>query len=297
MTYPSLGIFNREVPVWGYSINLGQAFISVLAIGAATVYTIKKIWQKSSAEREATNLSEHDFWAKVEATPTHSVENEPFSIGNTMFSNLTEAQKQMALSCKRTSEYVQKYLVDSDFKGTVLDLGSGIGANALPLVAKGCKVSIFERQEDVMSEYNLREMGLFFASSLSGGRALIQAKSTVGDITTMPYPENVHAVICVDTLPYLPPEQLKGTLQKIFQALRPGGQFIGTLFMKLDEKDNIFTDAMGKLGAHFYVGKSLAREIITRSGFQIKAEKERKDDAGFSEAHCFEFLAEKPRAT
>jgi hypothetical protein len=51
---------------------------------------------------------------------------------------------------------------------------------------------------------------------------------------------------------------------------------------------------MNKLGAHFYPGKDFARQIITRSGFEIMKDIERQDAGFFSSRHCLEFLAVKP---
>ena len=83
-------------------------------------------------------------------------------------------------------------------------------------------------------------------------------------------------------------------MDKIFQALRPGGQFIGTIFFTPNKANNPLVEAMKKIDAHFYPNKSFAREIITQSGFLIKNETERRDGGLFSQSHCLEFLAVKP---
>lgn len=283
-------VLSQDIPVFGYRINIGQALTSVLALGVVTVYLVKKACFRS--EKNKSLLSEKAFWDIVEKFPTVKNESDAIVIGNTTFSNLSTAQKEMAMSCTKTSDYVKTYLIQSSFKGTVLDLGCGIGANAIPLVAKGCQVTIIDR-EDVIMAYNGNEMGLFLRN-MSNWNDLQQARSIVGDITEEAYPENIDAVICVDTLPYIRPSRLKATMDKIFQALRPGGQFIGTIFFKPKKANGPFVEAMNKLGAHFYPDKDFAREIITRSGFQVTKETERRDGGFFSHSHCLEFLAVKP---
>lgn len=284
-------ILSQDVPVFGYRINIGQALTTVLALSAVTIYLVRKICFR--AEQNKSLSSDKTFWNTVEKFPTVTNESDPVVIGNTTFSNLAAAQKEMVVSCTKISDYVKKYLVQSRFKGTVLDLGCGIGANALPLVAKGCHVTIIDRQEDAIMAYNGKEMYLFLRNMFSCD-GLQQAQSIVGDITEHAYPENIDAVICVDTLPYIRPSKVKRTMDKIFQALRPGGQFVGTIFFKPKKANGPFVEVMGKLGAHFYPDKDFAREIITRSGFQITKETERRDRGFFSHSHCLEFLAVKP---
>lgn len=260
-------------------------------IGIGSIAFVYGIFNKKRSdqipEKNTLHLSDEDFWNKVGNVPTIVNEDDPVVLGNTTFSNLAEVRQDMAMACSKTSDYVKKYLIQSDFKGAVLDLGCGIGANAIPLIAKGCQLTVIDREAKVIKEYKRNEKRLFSAYHV---RPLHRAKSVVGDITTEPYPANIDAVICVDTLPYLLPSQLRTTMHKIFQALQPGGKFVGTIFFKTSRENSPHIDAMGKLGAHFYMDKDFAREIITRSGFQIKKEREHQYD-GFS---CLEFLAEKP---
>ncbi|HSX11687.1 MAG TPA: class I SAM-dependent methyltransferase [Chlamydiales bacterium] len=280
------------VSVYGYPVNVGQAVATGLALAAVTGYAVKKMVCPPTQKP----LSDTAFWERIETTPTAAEESGPFVAGDTTYPSVADAKRTIMLSCDATSEFVYKHLIRPDFKGTVLDLGGGTGANALPLVAKGCKVTLIEEEKSAIDGYDVNEIGLRVFKG-SNWNQLHRAQTICADLTEHPYPKNVDAVICVDTLPYLPPAKLKATMDKIFQALRPGGKFIGTIYYKSNPEGDQLTESMGKLGAHFYPGKDFAREIVTRSGFQIK--QEREDHYGgyggfFSRSHRLEFLAEKP---
>ena len=243
---------------------------------------------------DALTLSDDRFWGQVEEVPTIAEDEGPIVMqGHTLFPSLAAGKREMYLSCSQTSEYVETYLVHSDSKGTVLDLGCGIGANTIPLFQKGWKVIAIDNHYEAIESCVDNIAKAFLFSMLSGNVPSVDSPSIItGDIITNEYPENMDAVVCVDVLPYLPPPHLKATMEKIFRALRPGGQFVGTVFFKPTSHESPFTELMGKLGAHFYPGIESAREIVTRSGFLIKTEKERNDSN--AQSHCLEFLAEKP---
>ncbi len=282
-------LWNQTVPFYGYQISLGQAFTTGLTLAAITYYAIKKMTFPFTSKQSMTNTK---FWEKIENTSTLAKEDAPVTIGRTTFPSPAHARKQMFLSCNFTADFVKKFLVKSNFKGTVLDLGGGTGANALPLVAKGCKVTLIEKDHDVISTYISNEDQLF-AQRYINLQNLQRAQTIEADITTSQYPQNMDAVICFDTLPYIPPSQLRATMNKIFQTLRPGGKFIGTIFFKPDQKTDPLINAMSQLGAHFYPDKAFARQIITRSGFQILQEQVLEEEDCFN-ANCLEFIAEKP---
>lgn len=285
-------VLSQDILIFDYKMNVGHALTTVLALGGVTVYLVKKTCFLSGQNKPI--LSEEAFWDTVKDFPTMINEKEPIMIGRTAFSNLSVAQREIALSCTKISDYVKTFLVQSSFEGSVLDLGCGVGANAIPLIAKGCQVTAIDKEKSVITAYNANKMSLFIEKNLSPVNHLQEARSIVGDITEESYPENIDAVICVDTLPFIRPSKLKATMDKIFQALRPGGQFVGTLFFQPKNAKDPLVEEMGKLGAYFYPDKNFAREIITRSGFQIMKETERRYGGFFSHSHCLEFLAVKP---
>ena len=199
------------------------------------------------------------------------------------YTKRADAQKLIAVTCTQTSAYVKKYFIDSDFKGCVLDLGSGIGANALPLAAKNCPVIVIDKQKEAIEKL----------LKISDRAGLQIDRAIIGDITEESYPENMDAVVCVDTLPYIHPSKLKATMNKIHKALRPNGLFIGTIFFKLKKNDNLFIKNMIEIGVNFYPNQDFVRKIINLSGFKIKNETIYEDET-ISGLYIFEFLAKKP---
>ena len=233
-----------------------------------------------------TSLSNERFWRKVEEVPTKAKEGPIVFQGRELFSSLAECKRNIFLTCTKQSEFVRTSLIESDFKGTVLDLGCGLGANSIPLYSeKGCKVIAIDNLPEVIKVYsdNVR--------ILSNRTSNKEPNIITGDIVVYEYPENVDAVIGVDILPYIAPANLKMVMEKIFNALRPGGKFVGTLFF--NSAENVFLDMMGKMGSHLYPDKEFVGEIVTRSGFQMKLQHLRDDNLPFP-PFCFEFVAEKP---
>jgi SAM-dependent methyltransferase len=282
-------IYFQSNSIFSYKTTASQLLTATLALSIATICIIAKTcfcYRKS-----ASALSEKTFWQVVEKSPMAINEKSPIVIGGTSFPNLAAAQKSIALSCTKMSDYVYKHVIQSSFQGTVLDLGCGIGVNSIPLTAKGCQVTIIDQEKDAIAacyalQANLRRISPNYCD-------LKAPYSIVGDITDVAYPERIDAVICVDTLPYIRPSKLKATMTKIFQALRPGGLFIGTIFFIPKKPNDSVIIAMRKCGVYFYKDKDFAHEIITRSGFAIKKETERQDHERIP-SHCLEFLAVKP---
>lgn len=246
------------------------------------LYTLKKIY---SARYKTIPLSEEQFWNRIETVSVLTNHNEPIVMGDQTFANLREMHTNVFLQCGKPSKFVKQYLIRSTFQGRVLDLGSGIGSNAIPLLKKGCSVTVIEMNEQVMEKYKqlLRDQ--------TRSRK-IEEQSILGDITDVAYPENMDAVMCVDVLSYLPPDKLKATLLKIFRSLRPRGQFIGTIFFKREGEQNFFTQRLETIGIKLFP-KALVLEIFTRCGFRIKKSMERIYPER-PRSYSLEFLAEKP---
>jgi hypothetical protein len=191
---------SQDIPVFGYRIPIAQTLTSVLMLSVIAIYLVNKRCFRS--KQNTPLLSETAFWSKVESFPTVTNESDPITIGNKNFSNLAAAQKKIALSYTKTSKYVETYLIKSSFKGSVLDLNCGIGANAIPLVAKMCTVTVIDREKMIFSDYRTNEVRLFIRNVGNRiTRGMKQTHHIVGDITEVTYPENIDAVICVNTLP------------------------------------------------------------------------------------------------
>lgn len=327
-----INFLNFETSLFGYRINVGSAVATTATLAIVTAFALKKLYKSYTPENEqprneatakrkvevldppkdesileskehkkttpllpakSQEISEERFWSKVEETSIKLSGEGPVVLeGQEIFPSLAVAKRECALSCTKGSEYVNTYFIQSAQIRTALDLGCGMGTNSIPLLQRGWTITAIDKLPEAISLYNLHVL-----TTLGTNMPVrTNPKTLVEDIVTYPYPENVDAVICVDVLPYVPSIHLKNTLRKIYKALKPGGQFIGTLFIRptgpLPRKDQLVIELLSKLGAHYYPGKEFAHEIIARSGFIIKAERERND--GPSKALCVEFLAEKP---
>lgn len=276
---------SQEISLFNHRLNLGLLLGTIASLALVTACALKRMWKPSP-----NPLSDQEFWQKIRQVKSLAVEGAPITVNNEKaFDNLAQGQLKMALFCKGQSAYVKDHLISSSPAGKVLDLGCGIGANSLPLYEKNWRVIAIDKQSEVIQVYEDS------VSDIEQGR-LLRTKPTciVGDIVNAQYPENVDAVIAVDILPYISSSELQATLQKIHQALRPEGKFVGTLFFKRSEQDSLTTELMRKLGAHFYLGEKTAREIITRSGFEILKAGQR-EGSGKKQFYCLEFLAQKPK--
>ncbi|VHO02644.1 class I SAM-dependent methyltransferase [Candidatus Rhabdochlamydia sp. T3358] len=295
---------SQEISMFGYSFTLGEALVTATATTTALAVVTTCVFKKiCNSFPKPLPLSKEKFWQIVKTVQTTAgKEEEPVVIqGKELFPTLKEGKLEMSLSCNGLSGYVKSYLTE---KGTVLDLGCGIGANSIPLYQKGWKVTAIDQEAESIKRYDERALRALF--TFSRETCETSPHAITGDITTYEYPENVDAVICVDVLPYISPADLRKTLKKIFKALRPGGKFVGTLFFQPRSEKRPVAEFLGKLGAHFYPDKNFASEIITRSGFQIKQQRVRKEkesilsfawlDAltGRDSSACLEFLAIKP---
>jgi SAM-dependent methyltransferase len=210
-------------------------------ISIITSFIVKK--SKNLSNKQSFNsLSNEEFWNQVANTPTVANPDEPIIVrGKLLFKSVAEARLQIDLKCTMPSDYVKKYLTNplgkaaGGERGTVLDLGCGTGANFDILLDYGWEVIGMDNQlaciEAMRSNRKL--------NVLLGLRTPALQLHKV-DIIYYPFPENVDAVVAVDVLPYILPIHLQTLLQKIFQALKPGRKFIGTLFFHSTNADKAF---------------------------------------------------------
>ena len=81
-------------------------------------------------------------------------------------------------------------------------------------------------------------------------------------------------------------------MEKIHNSLRPGGQFIGTLFFLDKNSDPRHTELMQKIGAHFYPESDFGKKLLEHSKFKV-IDYETLQYSKDQPATCVQFLAEK----
>lgn len=261
---------------------MSSLYIAGTAVALGSAYILSKFCKSS----KPPEISNEEFWYGVRNVESAVMTKGQIIVhGNRSFSSLKAAQKTIFLYSTNPS----KFLVDHAYSkveagSNVLDLGSGTGANSLPLCLMRCNVVAIDKMVETTAIYR---------KALSDLTASTTPKFITGDITSCKYPEGMDLVICEDTLPYIKPVNLQTTLEKIFKALRPGGFFVGTIFFEPAAKDPDL-DILRKIGAHFYPSKEMALEIISRSGFEIRETQEKESKPGHSNT-CVHFLAVKPK--
>lgn len=175
----------------------------------------------------------------------------------------------MHMSCGMVDWFVDKHYaaLGKEPPTTVLDLGSGLGFHVCALAGLHCHeagvqchITAIEKSPAVMKKMLEEEKSV---------RQHITP--IIGDIVTMPsYGENYFELaICCDVLFYLNPKDLIPTLKKIYQAVMPGGEFLGTLLIS----KRITCDFEDKLlGITVYVASPTAfiRGILKLAGFEYK---------------------------
>lgn len=115
---------------------------------------------------------------------------------------------------------VVEFLAPDVKKGKALDLGSGSGTNAIPLHKFGWTVTCVD------IDY----------------RALRPCKDLPieclnADMLRLDMPkEHYDLILAIDSLPYISPKKWKEMLTKIWDALVPGGHFIGSFYVKQGPK-------------------------------------------------------------
>ncbi|MFN4175236.1 MAG: class I SAM-dependent methyltransferase, partial [Parachlamydiaceae bacterium] len=179
-------------------------------------------------------------------------------------------QEEMFTACTRVDSYAQSLFRNPPYK--VLDLGSGIGANTLPMAKAGSHVTAIDQSKE-------------FLSALSKNSTLVSCpvenlRLRRGDIVKMEsYGGPFNLVVAIDILPYVPPKSLKSTMKKIHDCLEERGTLIGTIFTTNDQP--MVREMMTQLGAYFYPnGVQFVSQFLKFSGFK-EIEIEAREEGGF----------------
>lgn len=269
-------------------LTAGTAF----ALGAAFALT------KFCKSSKPPAMSNEEFWHTVSKVESATVKKGPIIVdGKQYFRSLKDAQRAFFTNCNRRSQFIVDHAYPLVQAGSnVLDLGSGTGANSAPLCIYRCNVTAIDKMVETTVGYQ-KELSRLTTKWHEKHQNECNPPTTptfiVGDIASCKYPEDVDLVICEDTLPYIKPVNLQTTLAKIFNAIRPGGFFVGSIFFEPLTKDPDL-DLMRKIGAHFYPTKEMALEIISRSGFEIRQSQEIENTLGHPN-NSVHFLAVKPK--
>lgn len=182
---------------------------------------------------------------------------------------IEEKLHDMHMSCG-----IVDWFVDKDYAAlgkepptTVLDLGSGLGFQVSALAGLHC------HEAGVQCHITAIEKSAAVMKKMLEEEKSVRQHITpiVGDIVTMPfYGENDYELaICCDVLFYLNPKDLIPTLKKIYQAVMPGGEFLGTLLISKTMSCYREDRLMG-ITVYYASPTAFIRGILKLAGFEYK---------------------------
>lgn len=109
-------------------------------------------------------------------------------------------------------------------KGIAVDLGCGISPTTYNLLKRGWKIYAVDSSMHVLSDLSTQITSLRKKWLETGQLILISQ-----NIEDFEFPEKVHLVIAIDSLPYCNPEKIQGIFSRIKNALLPGGLVVCNL--------------------------------------------------------------------
>jgi SAM-dependent methyltransferase len=109
--------------------------------------------------------------------------------------------------------------------GVAVDLGCGIGSDACYLLERGWKVYAVDSSPNVISTLTKRITSLGKDWIQNGNLVLVNQT-----IEEFEFPENVHLVTAIDSLPYCDPTEINSIFLRIKSSLAPQGMLVCNLF-------------------------------------------------------------------
>jgi SAM-dependent methyltransferase len=126
--------------------------------------------------------------------------------------------------------------------GVAVDLGCGISGTAFNLLECGWKVYAVDSSKSVINTLTdkVSQVGKKW---IENGQLVLVNQS----IEEFKYPENVHLITAMDSLPYCDPEKISDIFLKAKNALLPGGVLVCSLFPYNDHPiaDNMLREMFG----------------------------------------------------
>lgn len=183
---------------------------------------------------------------------------------------IKQAQIMTAELTLGTSQRTDELLRTYSGKGLVLDLGCGIGKNCEAFLLKGWNAYALDKHKQGLDTFETRIKTLQKEKQDLGKYRIIHKDITLmGKLAT-----NLDLVLADEVLPYISPTSLVDTIKKIYDAILPGGLFMGTLFTHIEPKtaeDRIKLGFSCLVNCHSYRNPALMANILRLAGFQIES--------------------------
>lgn len=148
-------------------------------------------------------------------------------------------------------------------RGVAIDLGCGNSLSSASLLERGWKVIFLD-----YSERSLAVQKKTLEDQVPYAIPNKQAEFVCTKAETYIFPKDIDVVIANNALSFFNPKELPSLIQKIYQALRPGGRFIGNFWHYEGEKGDMANKAMG---AWALKGVESADILLRSAGFEVEA--------------------------
>ncbi len=215
---------------------------------------------------EATQIGIELFWNEVAKKSSHFDPEAIVVINGKKMGNASESQRKMYSSCTMTDIFAAQHFANPPKR--VVDIGCGLGVNSIPMALGGAHVTAIDSSEESLKTF---QRFCKKASCPSANVRLVKGNL----VTISSYFGPYDLALVIDTLPYIPPANLRSTIDKIHACLADGGLLIGTIFTEGTDPNVI--EFMEKLGAHFYPNETtFVTNLLQYSGFKVLKLEERE---------------------
>lgn len=109
--------------------------------------------------------------------------------------------------------------------GVAVDLGCGVSPTVVHLLERGWKVYAVDSSSSVLATLT-QKISLLEKNWIENGQLVLVNQS----IEDFKFPEKVHLITAIESIPYCDPEQIDKIFLKIKNALFPQGVFVANLF-------------------------------------------------------------------
>jgi SAM-dependent methyltransferase len=167
------------------------------------------------------------------------------------------------------------------YRGVAVDLGCGINTTTFNLLERGWKVYAIESSDAVIKTL-AQKVSSMGENWIRNGQ-LVLVKQAIEEFK---YPEKVHLVTAIDSLPYCDPKKINKIFLEVKNALLPQGVFVCNLF---PYNDNPIVDGMlrGMFGA-WTTTKNVVEAVIRSVDFSSWSVTEGKSQGGLAKQfHIF----------
>lgn len=185
---------------------------------------------------------------------------------------LTHLRNKMRANCNWVAPFMTVHLnrIKQVSTGKAIELGCGTGAHSDVLLKKGWRVLAI----DILPEM-VEHTRKIFANNQNF--SVVQA-----DIAQYPLAKNsVDLIVAVDVLTELQPGELLPLISKIYDALVPGGIFLGSLNCLASQERREEAESVCLMGGTVYVGENIVSRLLKSRGFShVKSRGERHQAFG-----------------